>query len=335
ELEAANVFVRARGNLSLQQKDDLLTRAGRIVLETPGIQSAFAFAREGGLSTRGPGGGAGSAEQLVDYVRPAHDAVKAEDAAATFVMGGIAAFNLDVLLVARDGRDIPVRQSWSATSETVLTRADMRGAQIAGIIDGRVLPVLRRAPFDMASVHLYGPEARDAARIALIERLSGKPVLSSECGGPTLDYGGRYTEADHFRAVIERNLNVLAAGARFCLWFRLGESGGASYGNRRTALYTPDAKAKPGVYAYRALARLIGQRTRVAVVGPGHYELRGEGDGRVTIAWGNAAGALRGADGALCLADAARGRLSADPGACPDGAMTFAGPDVPALLATR
>ncbi|WP_308915309.1 efflux RND transporter permease subunit, partial [Jannaschia sp. LMIT008] len=64
ELEAANVFVRARGNLSLQEKDDLLTRAERIVLETPGIQSAFAFAGDGGLSTGGPGGGGGPRDTI-------------------------------------------------------------------------------------------------------------------------------------------------------------------------------------------------------------------------------------------------------------------------------
>ncbi|CTQ31831.1 efflux RND transporter permease subunit [Jannaschia rubra] len=55
ELEQANIFVRARGNLSLPEKDALLAQAERIVLETPGIQSAFAFAGEGGLSSAGPG----------------------------------------------------------------------------------------------------------------------------------------------------------------------------------------------------------------------------------------------------------------------------------------
>ncbi|MBM2577054.1 efflux RND transporter permease subunit [Jannaschia sp. Os4] len=57
ELEQANVYVRARGNLSLAEKDALLREAEAIVLDTPGIQSAFAFAGDGGLSTGGPGGG--------------------------------------------------------------------------------------------------------------------------------------------------------------------------------------------------------------------------------------------------------------------------------------
>ena len=57
ELENANIYIRARGNLSLQEKDALLARAEEIVLDTPGIQSAFAFAGDGGLSTGGPGAG--------------------------------------------------------------------------------------------------------------------------------------------------------------------------------------------------------------------------------------------------------------------------------------
>ncbi|WP_299817303.1 efflux RND transporter permease subunit [uncultured Jannaschia sp.] len=57
ELEQANIFIRARGNLSLDEKDALLQQAERIVLETPGIKSAFAFAGDGGLSSGGPADG--------------------------------------------------------------------------------------------------------------------------------------------------------------------------------------------------------------------------------------------------------------------------------------
>jgi multidrug efflux pump len=64
ELEQANVYVRARGNLSLEEKDALLRRAEQIVLDTPGIQSAFAFAGDGGLNTGGPGGGGGPSDTI-------------------------------------------------------------------------------------------------------------------------------------------------------------------------------------------------------------------------------------------------------------------------------
>ena len=57
EPEQAIVYVRARGNLSLDEKDALLREAEDIVLATEGISSAFAFAGSGGLASDGGGGG--------------------------------------------------------------------------------------------------------------------------------------------------------------------------------------------------------------------------------------------------------------------------------------
>ncbi|MFZ7089557.1 efflux RND transporter permease subunit [Primorskyibacter sp. 2E233] len=51
EPEQAIVYVRARGNLSLTEKDALVERAERIVMQHPGIKTAFAFAGEGGLNS--------------------------------------------------------------------------------------------------------------------------------------------------------------------------------------------------------------------------------------------------------------------------------------------
>jgi len=51
EPEQGIVYVRARGNLSLPEKDALLKRAETIVLAHPGIKTAFAFAGEGGLDS--------------------------------------------------------------------------------------------------------------------------------------------------------------------------------------------------------------------------------------------------------------------------------------------
>jgi multidrug efflux pump len=50
ETEQAIVYVLARGNLSLEEKDALVQEAEEIVLAHPGIQSAFAFAGDGGLN---------------------------------------------------------------------------------------------------------------------------------------------------------------------------------------------------------------------------------------------------------------------------------------------
>jgi multidrug efflux pump len=55
EPEQAIVYVRARGNLSLAEKDALVRRAEEIVLAHPGVKNAFSFAGEGGLNTDASG----------------------------------------------------------------------------------------------------------------------------------------------------------------------------------------------------------------------------------------------------------------------------------------
>ena len=51
EPEQAIVYVRARGNLSLTEKDRLVRQVEDIVLTHPGVQNAFSFAGEGGLNS--------------------------------------------------------------------------------------------------------------------------------------------------------------------------------------------------------------------------------------------------------------------------------------------
>ncbi|MDW4497030.1 efflux RND transporter permease subunit [Sulfitobacter sp. D35] len=55
ETEQAIVYVLARGNLSLDEKDALIREAEEIVLAHPGIKNAFSFAGEGGLNTDASG----------------------------------------------------------------------------------------------------------------------------------------------------------------------------------------------------------------------------------------------------------------------------------------
>ncbi len=309
--------------------------------DLPGLRRPVRFwqAANEWISDRNKSGGwVGSTDELITYIRITHDTVKAADPKAIFVLGGIAAFNLDVYLVARGGYDFTVRQTWSKTSETVLSVPQMRSREIAQVIDGRVIPVLQKSPYDIADVHLYGPEDRDAARISAIRKLTNKPVLSAECGGPSLDYGGQYTPENHFLAVVDRNLGVLAAGGRFCLWFRLGEGSGSTYGNQYTALYKNNGTAKPGVFAYRMLSRLLDGGASAARVGSDLFEVR-RGDGRIVqIGWNRGAQSVRAfaakkGEDVFCLEDAGKGRLSSDPEGCAPDALILAGPNLFALLA--
>lgn len=56
EPERAVAYVRARGNLSLDEKDRLLRQVEDQLIETPGVQSIFAFAGNGGLNQAGDAG---------------------------------------------------------------------------------------------------------------------------------------------------------------------------------------------------------------------------------------------------------------------------------------
>ncbi|MEL7215727.1 MAG: efflux RND transporter permease subunit, partial [Pseudomonadota bacterium] len=56
EPERAVAYVRARGNLSLDEKDRLLKQVEDRLLDAPGIESVFAFAGNGGLNQAGDAG---------------------------------------------------------------------------------------------------------------------------------------------------------------------------------------------------------------------------------------------------------------------------------------
>ena len=66
EPEQSIVYVQARGNLSLEEKDALVRQAELIALDIPGIQSVFSFAGAGGLNnnTAGASGPADAVGQL-------------------------------------------------------------------------------------------------------------------------------------------------------------------------------------------------------------------------------------------------------------------------------
>lgn len=56
EPEQATVYVRARGNLSLAEKDILVGQVENVISAHPAVINVFAFAGDGGLDTAGPGG---------------------------------------------------------------------------------------------------------------------------------------------------------------------------------------------------------------------------------------------------------------------------------------
>ncbi|MEP3844160.1 MAG: efflux RND transporter permease subunit [Paracoccaceae bacterium] len=67
EPEQAIVYVLARGNLSLNEKDALVKDAEKIILEHPGIETAFSFAGTGGLNANT--GGASSPKDTIGQIQ--------------------------------------------------------------------------------------------------------------------------------------------------------------------------------------------------------------------------------------------------------------------------
>ncbi|SIS88389.1 multidrug efflux pump [Roseivivax lentus] len=67
EPEQALLYVRARGNLSLPEKDALVRRAEEIVIAHPGTRNAFAFAGDGGLDSNT--GGAEAPKDTIGQVQ--------------------------------------------------------------------------------------------------------------------------------------------------------------------------------------------------------------------------------------------------------------------------
>ncbi|TMM54252.1 efflux RND transporter permease subunit [Sulfitobacter sabulilitoris] len=67
EPEQAIVYVLARGNLSLEEKDDLVREVEEVVLAHPGVKTAFSFAGEGGLNT--DASGASKPKDLIGQVQ--------------------------------------------------------------------------------------------------------------------------------------------------------------------------------------------------------------------------------------------------------------------------
>ncbi|WP_415884117.1 beta-galactosidase [Neptuniibacter sp. QD34_54] len=206
------------------------------------------------------GGWADSTNSLIQYINTAYVAVKASDPEAAFVLGGIASFNLDTILLAEGLANFQVQQRWSNKSQTLIRPQEAQSVGIKSILNGHVREVLSKAKYDLADAHLYGPYQRDKKRIQLIANETNLPIqkiVSTECGGPSLDYSDSYNNQDHFYAVLNRNLHLLSTGSPFCLWFGLGELMTTTWGNRKVPLFDKNNKTKPGYFAYKLLAYLF------------------------------------------------------------------------------
>jgi len=231
------------------------------------------------------GGWGGSEKELIVLFKATYEAVKASDTKAKVVLGGIAAGNLDLLVLSEQRADYQIVQRYNADSSLRVTPADVRQPVFAAGVE-RMYQILEKAPYDLVDAHLYGQVSRNPVRLATLRaHIDGRGIIASECGGPSLDYQNDYHPADHFRAVFEWNLSALSEGVDFCLWFGLAEGDEASYGNRHVPLLERDGTAKPGYLAYRLLAHVLKDMTRVEYLADGRYLVHRQDQSPLFIGW--------------------------------------------------
>ena len=139
EPEQAIIYVRARGNLSLDQKDDLVGRVEDVVLAHPAVDAAFAFSGEGGLNNN-----TGGAQPPLDTIGQVQiELVKWEDrpeiTEMTPILGGLITLPLQVKAPEWDG-------------DYVLDELEVQMASIPGI--KTEILAAERGPASAKPVHL-------------------------------------------------------------------------------------------------------------------------------------------------------------------------------------
>lgn len=243
------------------------------------------------FSDNNPSGGwTGTRDQFISFMNATYDAVKASDSDAAFVMGGIAAVNIDIMTLREGFGDYTVYYNYDENSGTTITPEDAANPAYEDFLDG-VYRTLRECRYDYVDAHLYGPLAFNGPRLALLEDKAPKmKIISSECGGPSRDYDDDITPAEHFMTALQMNLDLLARGLEFGLWFRVGEAPTAStWGNAFVPLFDTSARPKGGYWAYKLLGVVLKNLGRVRRVGDGVYVVNRTDSSPVLVAW-NAGG---------------------------------------------
>ncbi len=240
------------------------------------------------------GGWTGTTDELIAFFNASYDAVKEADPGAQVVLGGIAAINLDILVLASGSADYTAVTGYSSTSQQVIT-SDISSDPRAQARLREANRVLHESRFDMADLHLYGPVAYNDARIDWLGQQlgSGIKLVSSECGGPSLAYDSDriITPTEHFLAVMNINLHALSRGLGFCLWLRLGEgTSGITWGNSKVPLFDMNRQPKGGYYAYMLLAASLENMKNVDRIRDGVFRIRRDNLAPIFVAWKTASG---------------------------------------------
>ena len=189
EAEQAIVYVRARGNLSLQEKDALVRKAEAIILAQVGITDAFAFAGNGGLNSNT--GGAQRPKDSIGQIQletiPWQERSKRPDLDGDLVMAALAkkldqipGIQTEILVLANgpsSGKPLHLRlkgNNWDdLLAATEIARKKFATTQaLTQIEDSRPLPGIDwRIDVDVVKAGRYGADvATVGAMVQLVTR---------------------------------------------------------------------------------------------------------------------------------------------------------------------
>ncbi len=202
EPEQAIVYVRARGNLSLAEKDALLRQAEALVVGTPGVKSTFSFAGSGGLNANTGGARAplDSIGQIQLELAPWEDRMgdptlggKAIIEALTTRLRALPGLRIEVLAGESgpaSGKPLHLRLSgedFTAMAQAVeLVRARMEATEgIKDIDDSRPLPGIDwEITVDVARAGRFGA---DVATVGVMVQLVTRGVMLDTMRVPSSD----------------------------------------------------------------------------------------------------------------------------------------------------
>ena len=222
EAEQAIVYVKARGNLSLQQKDNLVRQAETIILAHTGIKDAFAFAGNGGLNSNT--GGAQRPKDSIGQIQletiPWEDRSKRPDLDGDLVLATlqdkldqIPGIQTEILVLAAgpsSGKPLHLRlkgSNWDdLLSATEIARQKFETTQaLTQIEDSRPLPGIDwRIDVDVMKAGRYGADvATVGAMVQLVTRGILLDKMRVDSSDEEIEIRVRFPEKDRLLSTLD------------------------------------------------------------------------------------------------------------------------------------
>ena len=222
EAEQAIVYVKARGNLSLPEKDRLVRQAETIILAHPGIDNAFAFAGSGGLNSNT--GGASSPKDTIGQIQletiPWEDRSKRPDLDGDLVLDTLAkkletipGIQTEILVLSRgpsNGKPLHLRlkgNSWDdLLTATAIARQKFESSQALTLIeDTRPLPGIDwQIDVDVIKAGRYGADvATVGAMVQLVTRGILLDTMRVDSSDEEIEIRVRFPEKDRLLSTLD------------------------------------------------------------------------------------------------------------------------------------